>query len=549
MSRAEANRSTRGLKPEWMQGPGPYIGRITNHLDPTNMGILEVEILKSSGAGNSSAETSSGYTIPCEYVSPFYGVTPREGVSDNDGFDYTQQSYGMWAIPPDIGVKVIVFFAQGNYGNGYWMGCIQDKNMNFMVPGNPSTTYNSETKSKPRPVGEYNKKKETGAGKDATQYVKPCWADQCAVIDNQGLADDHTRGTNTSSARREVPSMVFGWSTPGPADRRPGKPKVNYGEKFAQSQVPFNRLGGSSIVMDDGDMSLLRKNFASAGPSEYANAEAGESGKDTVPHNELLRLKTRTGHQILLHNSEDLIYIAHGSGQSWIEMTSNGKIDIYSKDSISIRTENDLNIKAERDMNIEATNNINIKAGNEMRLESVSPMSLKTDNVMNLESTEQMNILTADQMILQSGADMSLKIGADGKISTSGKLNLDASKVVAGSALDVDGGIKAKGDIQTPANMMALEVKGIRVKSTHPPVTIGGGMAGSAGDSPSSASSATSATPADLPMRLPTSEPWDGHENIDPTLHTPDKTDSSTVTTPGKKTLGNVRDTFKKTIG
>ena len=46
MARAEPNRSTRGLKPQWMDGPGPYIGRITNHLDPTNMGILEVEILK-----------------------------------------------------------------------------------------------------------------------------------------------------------------------------------------------------------------------------------------------------------------------------------------------------------------------------------------------------------------------------------------------------------------------------------------------------------------------------------------------------------------------
>ncbi len=544
-----ANRLTRGIKPDWLKGGGPYVGRIVNHLDSEFMGRLEVEILKISESGNEDSDTSSGYSIPCSYVSPFYGVTPRSGVTDNPGFDFTQKSYGLWAIPPDIGVKVLVFFAEDNYGHGFWMGCIQDKNMNFMIPGGASTTYNDENKSKPRPVGEYNKKREKAAGKDATQYIKPCNMDACNILDSNGLAGDQTRGTNTSSARRELPSMVFGWSTPGPYDRRSGKPKVAYGEKFGQSQVPFSRLGGSNFIMDDGDASLLRKTKANAGGSEYANVEKGETGDVTVPHNEFVKLKTRTGHQILLHNSEDLIYISHGSGNSWIELTANGKIDIYAKDSVSIRTENDLNIKAERDMNIEAMNNINIKAGNEMRLHSVAPMSLKTDDVMNLESTAEMNIKTADQMNLQSSADMSLKIGADGKITTSGKLNLDTSKVVAGSALDVDGPIKAKGNIETPANMMALEVKGIRVRSTHPPVTIGGGMAGSAGGSPSSAASAGSATPADLPMRLPSFEPWDGHENVDPTLHTPDKTDSSSVTQPGSGTAGMTRDTFRKTNG
>ena len=38
----------------------------------------------------------------------------------------------MWAIPPDVGVKVLVFFAEENYGHGYWVGCMQDLNMNFM---------------------------------------------------------------------------------------------------------------------------------------------------------------------------------------------------------------------------------------------------------------------------------------------------------------------------------------------------------------------------------------------------------------------------------
>ena len=55
---------------------------------------------------------------------------------------------------PDVGTKVLVIFAEGNRGKGYWIGCVQDENMNFMVPGIASTTYNDEdtTKAKCRRV-------------------------------------------------------------------------------------------------------------------------------------------------------------------------------------------------------------------------------------------------------------------------------------------------------------------------------------------------------------------------------------------------------------
>ena len=60
--------------------------------------------------------------------------------------------------------------------------------------------------------------------------------------------------------------------------------------------------------MDDGDANFLRKGSASTSGPEYANVESMEMGGDpAIPQNELIRLKTRTGHQILMHNSEDLI--------------------------------------------------------------------------------------------------------------------------------------------------------------------------------------------------------------------------------------------------
>jgi len=144
--------------------------------------------------------------------------------------------------------------------------------------------------------------------------------------------------------------------------------------------MPFNRLGGTSFVMDDGDPAFIRASHASAGPPTYINRESGEAGGDpTIPANELVRIRTRTGHQILLHNSEDLIYIANSRGTAWIELTSNGKIDIYAADSVSIHSEGDINLKADNDVNIEAGANINLKAGADGRISTGGNLHLNSD--------------------------------------------------------------------------------------------------------------------------------------------------------------------------
>jgi len=362
------NRYTRTrVKDSVLRDSGPYEAIIVSHLDPLYMGTLEVELIKYDGS--SGTPERSGQLVNVRYLSPFYGVTPSKGLTPNDGYQYTQKSYGMWAVPPDVGTRVLVMFAEGNAAYGYWIGCVQDVGMNFMVPDGRAATENttpatpSNLQGTKLPVGEYNKLVEPGSKLDPTLFEKPYNKDFAEILEVQGLILDEARGTTTTSARRETPSMVFGISTPGPLDKRNGNPKVKYGTSTGGANIPFNRLGGSSFVMDDGDDKFIRNTHPADGPPIYVNKEAGESGGDeTIPQNELTRLRTRTGHQILLHNSEDLIYIANGRGTAWIELTSDGKIDIYSKDSMSVFSDNDINFTANRDFNIEAGRNINMKA-------------------------------------------------------------------------------------------------------------------------------------------------------------------------------------------
>ena len=112
--------------------PGPFIGIITNNLDPTFMGRLEVGLIK--GLQPDTTDQSNTYIV--KYLSPFYGVTSDKYQGANsDKFDDVQKSYGMWMVPPDIGTRVLVIFIDGDPNQGYWIGCVMDQFQNHMVPG------------------------------------------------------------------------------------------------------------------------------------------------------------------------------------------------------------------------------------------------------------------------------------------------------------------------------------------------------------------------------------------------------------------------------
>lgn len=373
--------------------PGPFLARVVSHLDPTYMGVLEVEILRPTG--NSSSE---GQLHQVKYMTPFWGQTSVDHVSaDPDDYNNTQKSYGMWFIPPDVGSTVVVIFIDGDPKRGYWFACVPDESMNFMVPGVAATSHNVDGTGR-IPVAEYNKTiNETPI--DPTQVKKPRHP-LADALDQQGLLLDDTRGITTSSARREAPSSVFGISTPGPIDKRSGAKQGSIGKKEHKIPNAFvSRLGGTTFVMDDGDDKFLRKKPAGEAPPEYVAVEQGETGGDvTIPHNELFRIRTRTGHQILLHNSEDLIYIGNSKGTTWIELTSNGKIDIYAKDSISIHTENDFNLTAKRDINFTTLEgNINLNSAGNANMTATGSTNINSSHHVETAGKIDMNGPTAEK--------------------------------------------------------------------------------------------------------------------------------------------------------
>jgi uncharacterized protein (DUF2345 family) len=612
---AESSRSRIDTYRDGLASPGPYLARVINNIDPMRQGSLEVELLRT--IGNREASNQQLFTV--KYLSPFYGTTDimLNGADPND-FNHTQKSYGFWFVPPDTGTLVMVIFVESDPGQGYWIGCAQDIYTNHMVPGiagskasseqtrdSDETTWKEVKKSKELygtdflPVGEINrnsiKQGSTTINPEIDAMTKPVHP-IAKVLSDQGTIGDTVRGVHTSSARRDTPSNVYGISTPGPIDKRTNAQKASVGRADNKVNKFISRLGGHTMVMDDGNDRFLRKFKPGEGPPEYADLEKGETGGLVeFPQDESFRIRTRTGHQILMHNSEDIIYITNASGSAWIELTSQGKIDIYSSDSVSIRTEADFNFVADRDINLSAGRSINLHSASRTNINAIDNVSIRSDSTiyvnaesnLHLKSTGKLmvsgdnsveiktqafklgssttDILTAGAIHMTASGNIELKgsstlISSEGSTEilsgisnklTSSDLHINAS----GSALitsfrthlSSSGAIIAKGttiDLGSSGN--------ITIKSGAN-IDLNGGNAATPdpADVARQANAATVASGAEsapklvlfpnpgvgqlIVKRAPTQEPWDHHENQNPAGFTFDLTDRESSQMPYTK--------------
>jgi hypothetical protein len=421
--------------------PGPYVAYVKSATDVNRMGRLAVHIPELHGTYDEVSKTLGAATIMVSYCSPFAGTTPLSETTDgNREYGNTQKSYGFWMVPPDIDTKVLVMFANGDINRGYWMGCVFEEYMNHMTPGNANSQpnkyvgtsfendrYYSEFGMESAPVAEAQRKAETNLvsrgnldpDKDSVYTVRPVNPYMADALIGQGLHNDNVRGGTSSSARRETPSQVFGISTPGPIDfegqQTPPRESINrHGKIFSGGgpnpgntigKVAHSRLGGHQFVMDDGT------------PAKKVNRSI------TQPiTNELIRLRTRSGAQLLLHNTEGLVYITNNDGTAWIEFTQDGKIDIWSQDSISVHTRMDYNMKADRDINLEAGRNINIKAI------GTSPFSddTATKGRIHIDAGSNIEMKAAADIKQKAAVDFKLYAGVNGKIEVGTNINFYA---------------------------------------------------------------------------------------------------------------------------
>ena len=380
---------------------GPYIGIVKNNIDPTRTGRLQVYI--EQFGGDNPNDQSLWRTV--SYVPPFYGVTPLNNASSSAGpgsFKGNQQSYGMWFTPPDIGTSVMCFFVEGDPDKGYYIGSIIEDSLNHMLPAIGAAKpgeYVIQNKSQAEyfanspqlPVTEINSaNKEINKNPRFFDQPKPVHSFQAAIFFQQGLNNDPERGPIISNAQRESPSTVYGISTPGQpiyqsgADPNAIRKQLNSGELKPQDVKVIGRKGGHTLVMDDGDLD---------------------------GNNALLRLRTAKGHQIMMNDSENFFQFIHSNGQTWIELGSEGTVDVFSTNSVNVRTQGTINLHADKDINMFAGGNINLKSNAATNIGAVTTMNIASQEAMVIYGQSTVGIKANGSLALQGKTTASISGG------------------------------------------------------------------------------------------------------------------------------------------
>jgi len=367
----------------------PVFGVVKNNIDPIRSGRLQVYI--SDGSGSDPDDSSSWATV--SYMSPFYGVTTPSGANTGWGeYIKNPNSYGVWNSPPDIGTTVICMFINGDPNYGFWIGCVPQPDALQMVPaiGGSSNIVANAGEAKGLggavrlPVTNINTNNPgiANTGKFLTD-AKPVHSYVASILAQQGLVRDPIRGVIGSSAQRESPSRVgWGVSTPGRPIYEGGFTDENIttaagNEGQASGLKVIARRGGHTLVMDDGDI----------------------LGKD-----QLVRLRSSLGHQILMSDDGQCLHIIHANGQSWVELGKEGTIDMYSTNSVNVRTQGDLNLHADNNININAGKALNISA-NTIALSSEKQTTQKVGTNFSLYASGTYTTKVDSKMSFASGGD------------------------------------------------------------------------------------------------------------------------------------------------
>lgn len=261
-------------------------------------------------------ESNSKNWISVIYASPFAGSTDPS-IVDRQAFQSysgTQKSYGFFAVPPDVNNYVLVTFANGDETQGFWFACVYKDTLTHMVPGiGQDKSYNGAT----GPVAEMN----IFSGQIGNPKVnpnRPIYTPLNSGLATQGLTSDLLRGAGTSSVWRDNTPAVCGILTPG----------------------------GNQFVLDDGTNSKL------------------------------IRLRTQSGAQILISETEGHVYMINKTGSGWVELNNDGNILVYSSAGISFRSDGNINFSAGGDINMNSAGKINIGNGGVLSIRSGTRLNI-----------------------------------------------------------------------------------------------------------------------------------------------------------------------------
>lgn len=379
------------------------IGRVVDTNDPQQMGRIRVFC---------PAWDSDNVTLVdvpwCMYMTPFGGSVSQITRGPEDSISEGKVSYGMWAIPK-VNSQVIVMCIDNNPHFRVWMGCIYDQfsphtmpNGRFLENGEGPLT-SSENNIEPI-YSNYKK----AFNNDKTYEWKTRIEDYTVTSINNFI-------TNENRTESSIPDFKDGYSL----SRINPNVTINNLPNLDSQIYSWTTPGFHSIMMDDKKV------------------------------NSRMRFRTSTGHQILLDDTNERIYISTSNGENYIEMDKNGNIDIFSNRRISIRSKSDINLTSDETIRFHGKKGLHFSTEDgDIRVDSKNAnlyFNVDKNYIINCKEnfsleSNKLNILSKEYLTINSNGNFNIK-GSTTNITGLDLININGGSnvLITSSAIHLNG--------------------------------------------------------------------------------------------------------------
>lgn len=313
--------------------PGLIEGIVVDTADPQEMGRMKVW-----------CPAIDGDRVNVDVLPWVIYVTPLGGQAHgypagNGGKSTGPVSYGFWAIPK-CGAQVLIGFMYNDYNQRIYMGSLFQDHANRSLPIGRNVEGQAPQSDSYDPIEPMSSNLKTQFGGDLANSIA------------------QTRGA--------------------------------YERQVAQAKADKDDKEGYQVRV----VPAAEENAGDLDPQTYCLTTPGRHAviMHDNPKTARVRIKTAEGHQIILDDANERIYISTSRGNTWIELDLDGHVHIHGGASVSVAAGKDINLSAGGNINISAGKNLNLTAAGHARMSACSDISLSGDTKMNFTTGGPMNL-------------------------------------------------------------------------------------------------------------------------------------------------------------
>lgn len=404
------------------------IGIVVDTNDPQQMGRVRV-VCSQWGDTMQAAVADLPWAI---YMSPFGGQTQVStrgpGIQPSEG----GIAYGAWWIPK-VGAQVVVMCVDGNPMNRIYIGCVYDQftphtmpHGRYMYDDHPAL---EKSGSDAAPYGPYT---------SMEHFIHPLNENQKTAFGNKAEPNYEYRNRGADYTVSSVGVDALGRTYTSVQD-----------DNNAQHDGWNSTQGYQGSRSDPNvETQFTDKNYDS---HVYSLVTPGfhAFSMDDRQENCRVRFRTTSGHQIIMDDTNERIYIATAQGNNWIELDQNGTIDMYSSNKVNIHSMRDLNLTSDETIRmtakkgihmmsddvvkISAATDIHIKAAQSIKETAGTTIDIKAGSNLHLTADSQVDIKAGNNLNIESGAIVSVRATSSYR-ATAGTIHFNSMSAPASSA-------------------------------------------------------------------------------------------------------------------